>query len=250
VSLRALVRRLVPRGVRLRVRALLERDAVDPGDVDRVKAVTAAHWQSRGARYVDAYWDDIDAGGASAVSRGRSEWLADLPPIRQAASVMELGCGPGRNLWVLQQRRPDLALYGLDINPEAIAKARRHVRGDFGVGDLYALASLLGERTVDVIFTMGVLIHLHPRTLPGVIAEMRRRARRHLVFVEQISADDEVVKGPAGWGPTRTVSGEYIQWSPNLPRILDGHGLRYALSDVPPALQSNGARHLLVVDLA
>lgn len=159
---------------------------------------------------------------------------------------MELGCGAGRNLYVLQQRYPHLALVGVDINREGIEHARRRVRGEFVVGNLYDLAGLLGGRVVDLIFTMGVLIHLHPATLPGILAELRRRARKSLVFVEEVSQDDAVVKGPARWWPRRKVTGDYIQWSPNLPRILDGLGIRYEMSELPLGLQSNGARHLII----
>jgi hypothetical protein len=142
-----------------------------------------------------------------------------------------------------------MALFGIDISAEGIAHARQRVRGEFLVGDLYRLEELLRGRRVDVIFTMGVLIHLHPRTLPGLLDVMRAHARRALVLVEQVSATNEVVKGPARWGPSRRVTGEYIQWSPDLPGMLRALGLGADHSPLPAGLQSNGARDLLVVRL-
>jgi len=79
---------------------------------------------------------------------------------------------------------------------------------------------------------------------------MARHAGRYLVLCEQISDTAEVVKGPAWWRPSRKVTGDYIQWSPNLPAILGALGLPFVLSDVPAELQANGGRHLLVVRLA
>jgi hypothetical protein len=96
---------------------------------------------------------------------------------------------------------------------------------------------------------MGVLIHLHPDTLPGLLDAMRARARRWLVFVEQVRATNEVVKGPAGWSPTRKVTGDYIQWSPDLPGMLRRLGLGFEHTPLARDLQSNGARDLLVVKL-
>ena len=249
---RGLARRVaavLPRGVRVRLRALLERSAPDPRDVERVRDVTSRQWaRPASPRYVTSYWDDVD-GPADSVGKRRSEWLADLPVFHDAASALELGCGPGRNLWVLQRRHPAMALFGVDINPEGIAHARSRVRGKFLVGNLYDLDRLLGDTRVDVVFTMGVLIHLHPATLPALVDAMRRRARRTLVFVEQVSATNEVVKGPARWRPTRRVTGDYIQWSPDLPAILAGLGLAFERSAVPIELQANGGRDLLVVPL-
>lgn len=248
--MKALLGPLVPYRVKLIVRGWLERDVANPLDVDRVKAITANQWRTlsqRASRYLDTYWSDADV--TDSRGRRRSVWLADLPPFREAGSVLELGCGAGRNLYVLQQRYPALRLFAIDINPTAIAHARARVRGELLVGDVYDLEALLGDETVDVIFTMGVLIHLHPETLADLIQAMRRRARRYLVFVEQVSHTNEVVKGPARWRPTRRVTGDYIQWSPNLPAILDGLGLGFDLSAVPVGLQSNGARHCLVVPL-
>jgi SAM-dependent methyltransferase len=245
---RSRVTGLLPYRVRRGLRALLERPVADPEDVERVSAVTAAHWRANTSpRYLRSYWDEADGGGS--VGTRRSEWLAELAPLQEAQSVLELGCGPGRNLWVLQRRHPAMALFGIDISAEGIAHARQRVRGEFLVGDLYRLEELLRGRRVDVIFTMGVLIHLHPRTLPGLLDVMRAHARRALVLVEQVSATNEVVKGPARWGPSRRVTGEYIQWSPDLPGMLRALGLGADHSPLPAGLQSNGARDLLVVRL-
>lgn len=244
-----LVRPLVPHRLRVMLRSLLERETVSQGDVERVKAITANQWRTlgqRSPRYLPSYWDDADDDARDTLGKRRSAWLADLLEFRQVQSVMELGCAAGRNLYFLKQRDPALALYGVDISPEGISHARRYVRGEFVVGDLYDLGTVLGERVVDLIFTMGVLIHLHPQTLAGVIGEMRRHARKYLIFVEQVSRENEVVKGPARWGPHRRITGDYIQWSPNLSKILADLGIPHRLSEVPPPLQSNGARHLIV----
>lgn len=248
--MRALIRRVLPYALRVRLRGAREGRSLDARDVFRVRDVTAEQWRTiaeRAPHVLDAYWDRVDDPAAVAAAKRRSQWLADLEPFRAAGSVIELGCGVGRNLFVLQQRYSAMALCGVDINPHAIAYARQRIRGEFLVGNLYDVDLVLGDRTADVIFTMGVLIHLHPDTLPGLLAAMARRAQRCLVLVEQVSAHNEVVKGPASWRPKRRVTEEYIQWSPNLPGMLTALKLPYNLTDVPLELQTNGARQLLVV---
>lgn len=253
--LRSLVGPLLPYRLRLFLRTSLtpcaERYA--PDDVERVKAVTAEQWRTlarRSSTYVAGYWDHANDEARRSRTSRRSQWFAGLPVFAGAESVLELGCGAGRNLYFLQLRYPQLALYGVDISQDAVEHARRHVRGHFWVGDLYNAKQLLERIEVDVIFTMGVLIHLHPPALPELIAELRRHARRHLVFLEQVSEENEVVKGPAWWRPSLRVTGHYIQWSPDLPGILRDLGLSFHLSNVPAELQANGGRHLLVVPLS
>ncbi len=245
-----MIRRLLGASWRPRLRRFLDRSRLDPHDVARVREVTAAQWRTVGSRaphHADAYWANVDEAAADSVAKRRSEWLAGLAPFQSAGSALELGCNVGRNLWVLRQRYPGMALRGVDIDPEAIAYARARLDADLLVGDLYDVDRALGDWTADVVFTMGVLIHLHPATLPSLLEAMARRARRHVVLVEQISADNVVVKGPASWHPERRVTGEYIQWSPNLPGMLAALGLPYAVEDVPAEVATNGARHVLFV---
>lgn len=254
-TVKALVAPLVPRRLKMLARTLLtpRSERYAPDDLERVKAVTARQWRTlarRSPNYIAGYWDHADDERRRSRSSRRSEWFASLPLFAEAESVMELGCGAGRNLYFLQQRCPRMALYGIDINPDGVEHAQRHVRGTFWVGDLYDAGRLLAGQRVDVVFTMGVLIHLHPDTLPELVRELTRHARQRLVFLEQISAGNEVVKGPAWWRPSRRVTGDYIQWSPDLPRVLGGLGLPFELLDVPAALQSNGARHLIVARVA
>lgn len=53
---------------------------------------------------------------------GRDGLLDGLDPPK-GGSVLEIGCGTGRNLLALAGRRPDLALHGLDISTEMLASA-------------------------------------------------------------------------------------------------------------------------------
>ena len=54
----------------------------------------------------------------------------------------------------------------------------------------------------------------------------------------------------ARWRPEPRVTRARIQWSPNLPGMLRAQGWRDDLTDVPPTLQTDGARHVLVVPTA
>src|SRR5260221_8976999 len=54
--------------------------------------------------------------------------VADLDKFAsQAASIVDLGCGPATVLQKLAQRRPDLSLTGIDIDEAMLSIARRRL---------------------------------------------------------------------------------------------------------------------------
>lgn len=50
--------------------------------------------------------------------------LLDLLPVSEGSSVLEMGCGTGRNLVCLARRRPTARLFGADVSAEMLATAR------------------------------------------------------------------------------------------------------------------------------
>ena len=87
---------------------------------------------------------------------GRDQLIAELDPP-QRGSVLEIGCGTGRNLLAVRRRYPQARLYGLDISEAMLLTAKAHSRGQHIV---YAKAdaadfdpkALFGEAAFDRIF--------------------------------------------------------------------------------------------------
>ncbi len=87
---------------------------------------------------------------------GRDDLIAALAPPSHG-SVLEIGCGTGRNLLAVRRRYRQARLYGLDISEEMLITARRHSEGK---GICYAKAdaadfdprALFGEASFDRIF--------------------------------------------------------------------------------------------------
>ncbi len=111
--------------------------------------------------------------------------LLDKYPARR---VLEVGCNLGGNLRWITEKVPPQEVYGVDINLKALALLHEqlpHVNG------LYSPARELPfrDRWFDLVFTMGVLIHQPESTLPLVMAEIVRCARRYILcgeyFAEQ-----------------------------------------------------------------
>lgn len=91
---------------------------------------------------------------------GRDGLIADLsPPV--GGSVLEIGCGTGRNLIAVGKAWPQARLYGVDISEAMLETARASV-GKAGMADRVTLAqadacgfdaaALFGQATFDRVF--------------------------------------------------------------------------------------------------
>ncbi|MGE0240939.1 MAG: class I SAM-dependent methyltransferase [Parvibaculaceae bacterium] len=58
---------------------------------------------------------------------GRDDLIAELDP--KGGTVLEIGCGTGRNLLAVRRRYPQARLYGLDISEAMLRTARAHSQG-------------------------------------------------------------------------------------------------------------------------
>jgi SAM-dependent methyltransferase len=110
-----------------------------------------------------------------------SKWLADVCLSLDPDSFLELGCGAGRNLYWLNKANPSLSLSGVEINPHAVREANRYA--SVQQGSIYDLAHL-PSRSVDIVLTSGVLMHVPEERVGGVIREARRIARKAVVHFE------------------------------------------------------------------
>jgi ubiquinone/menaquinone biosynthesis C-methylase UbiE len=98
-------------------------------------------------------------------------------------SLIELGCGSGPNLVKIVKSIPNRQIGGVDINPEAIALAEQTFRGGvFKVGS--ADDVMMSDRSTDVVLTDMLLIYIGQLKVDNYIREIRRIARKYVVFCE------------------------------------------------------------------
>ena len=117
------------------------------------------------------------------------------PEVGPGDSVLEIGCNAGTNLNRLHELGFE-QLAGIDINRHALDELRRAYPELAGKANLVqgSIESTLGElpdAAIDVVFSMAVLIHLHPTSV-GVFEHMARVAR-FICVVELESASNSYV---------------------------------------------------------
>ncbi len=138
------------------------------------------------------FWRDPDATNRPErylEHTGRSAFLVDFirPYVTPDASILEIGCNVGRNLAQLHDegyRR----LSGIEINADALTVLRQ------SYPDLAASAALINapvedairemaDDSIDLIFTMAVLEHIHPDS-EWIFDHVVRVARSTVVTIE------------------------------------------------------------------
>jgi pseudaminic acid biosynthesis-associated methylase len=179
------------------------------------------------AKRLEALWggdfgnDYVERNIAAAAPRAPF-WNELLDGI-QVSRALEVGCNVGANLTWLAKRLPEDGVFGIDINRKALAHLRTVVPN---VNALYSPARTLPFRDgfFDLTFTMGVLIHQPPDTLPLVMSEIVRCSRRYVLCGEYFSDEPTEVayRGETGALFKRDFGAYYQQLFPELRPIKRG----------------------------
>jgi SAM-dependent methyltransferase len=142
---------------------------------------TERFWQS-----LDGYHEHLSAERQAGFAQKISAWFADdvLRPL-DPQSVLEVGCGGGRNLVYAHRALPATRMMGIDINPRAVQMAIDQLGpgADVRQGSLYQLGQFADD-SVDAVFSMGVLMHIAHDRVPEVVAQMQRIARLAVIHLE------------------------------------------------------------------
>lgn len=101
---------------------------------------------------------------------GRDHLIEQLD-AKQDDTILEIGCGTGRNLLKASAQYPDAQCYGIDISQEMLTTATRNAarapsgsRCHFGLGDAASLdtQTLFGQSQFDAVFMSYTLSMIPP----------------------------------------------------------------------------------------
>ncbi len=146
--------------------------------------------------------------------------LVGAPP----RTILEVGANIGNNLRALRQLT-NAEFFALEPNAKA-----RGILVDEGVvpaanvRDGFASAIDLPDGTVDLAFTSGVLIHIHPDDLEASCREIYRVSQRYVVCVEYFADKPEEIeyRGHAERLFKRDFGGYWLDLFPDLQTVNYG----------------------------
>ena len=174
-------------------------------DADRLEEL----WSGE---FGDAYTDRNLAAG----ERRAQFWQTVLDEF-PAKRVLEIGCNLGANLRWIAARVPPEEVCGVDVNLRALQELRRVLPR---VNAVWSRARDLPfrDRSFDLVFTLGVLIHQPPETLATVMGEMVRCADRFVLCGEYYAPEPTEVPyhGERGALFKRDFGGLYQRLFPTL----------------------------------
>ncbi|MDQ3964067.1 MAG: methyltransferase domain-containing protein [Actinomycetota bacterium] len=146
------------------------------------------------AAYLEDLWRGsfgeayVDRNKLAGVSRAQfwSRVVDDLNPN----SVLEIGTNVGGNLRHLVGRVQLTA--GVDVNTTALTLLKERLPPVL-VAEATGRALPFPDESFDLVFTVGVLIHVPDDALGDALDEMTRCSRRHVLVAEYHSDEEEVV---------------------------------------------------------
>jgi SAM-dependent methyltransferase len=117
----------------------------------------------------------------------RSEWLAERVASYRPESVLEIGCGYGKQLRALR-RRLGVPMVGLDFSPTQLGRARQYLDGLGGIGLVLGTGTRLpfADGAFDLVLTSAVILHNPPPEAERIRCEVLRVARRFAAHNEDV----------------------------------------------------------------
>ncbi|MGH8745548.1 MAG: class I SAM-dependent methyltransferase [Burkholderiales bacterium] len=134
---------------------------LEPQDLDKIAALTLEHYNQR----AQDFWQGTRGHDVSQNIAALLRHIGGDPPF----AILELGCGPGRDLKVFA----DLGhvAIGLDGAPRFVHMAREYSSCEVWQQDLLALE--LPAARFDGVYANAVLFHVPNQELPRVLSELR-----------------------------------------------------------------------------
>lgn len=115
----------------------------------------------------------------------RSKLNKDFLGKLKLKNILEVGCNIGNQLALLQNQGFK-NLYGIEVFPEAVEKAKLQTR-DMNIIQGSAFDLPFKDSYFDLVFTSGVLIHINPKDLKKAMNEISRVSKKYIWGYEYYS---------------------------------------------------------------
>jgi len=189
------------------------------------------YWTRRGG---DAYFQEQEA---VKDRTERSLFIVEGVSRISPGSLLEVGCGYGKQLQSIQQSCPGLRFYGCDFSRPQILKGVE-VFPAMGKRVVEADAECLPfkDKSFDAVMTSAVILHNEPAKARRIISELVRVSRKYLIHNE----DTDVTFSRFGYNMAKTyqLMGFKIIVSKQIPCSQDPAQTQFSISEIPSGCSS------------
>lgn len=124
---------------------------------------------------------------------GARAWQEMLRKAEGVETILECGSNVGGNIGFLDGCLPHAKKSIIELSPEAYAVVTRTYALEHAFNGSI-LDSALPRGSFDLVFTRGVLIHIHPDRLAENMERMLDYSRRYVLFAEYFSRTPEMIE--------------------------------------------------------
>lgn len=119
-------------------------------------------------------------------NKNHRDKIVELVKEVSAESVLEVGCGSGRNLKLIQDAIPGIKAVGTDIDTARMQSGRDRKDGTYEMIEQDIRELDFPDKSFDVVFTSAVflMIDLTPEEIKNIIERMKRIAKKRIILVE------------------------------------------------------------------
>lgn len=175
------------------------------------------HWKSD---FGDAYTDRNVVDWKTRLSA----WKTMIGDMR-LEHIVEVGCNRGHNLKAIYELESVSGnIIGIEPNAKALSKVRNQFPEVAALsGNIFTLPFIDGY--ADLVFTVGVLIHLHLDDLAKGINEIYRISKKYILCVEYFSEKEITInyRGHDNLLWKRDFKSHYLKLYPKLRVIREGY---------------------------
>lgn len=163
----------------------------------------------------------------------RAGWIAGRVASYRPASVLEVGCGYGKQLQAIR-RLIAVPAVGLDFSPSQLGLAARYLNGDDRVGLVLGSGWRLPfpDKSFDLVLTSAVILHNPPPAAEAIRREVVRVARRFAAHNE----DTDVSYNRYGYDTAAwyRAAGIRLAESGPIPTDPDPSPSQFCVAELPP----------------
>jgi ubiquinone/menaquinone biosynthesis C-methylase UbiE len=158
-------------------------------------------WKRKKGDLIKVYLNDVN--------RKDRDLLIDKVVGFEPKSVLEVGCFVGANLYLLNERLPDIELRGIDPNELAVFEGNKWLwtncrlrsqswNVQLSLGSTRDMTSFL-DNSFDVVFTRAVLLHIGDKHIDEALRHMLRIAKKGVVLLEWQDLTGRLKGKEQGW---------------------------------------------------